>query len=369
MSNRHYVIFHHSFDKIAGTERVIFNLLELFSTYPNSKIILLLAGKPGELAFNLDHLPVQIFYLNVDIEPGNPVKLILSHTALYKSLSIYLKSWGIKTCYTCLATNPFLAVLMKLAASRSKLNVAVVACEHFSLSVSGRLSLIARKLFYKYLYVVTLTQKDKNLIAEKYNPIKCICIPNASPFKVTPYNAYKREKTVLSVGRLTVQKGFDLLINSYALIAAKHPDWKVEIVGDDYGEQMALEALISKFGLEETISIKPATKYIINHYESTGFYVLPSRFEGLPMVLIEAMSFGLPLVAFDCPTGPAELVNNENGILVENGNIEKLAEAMAAIMGSQQLLLAKAAGAEKRATELDKAKINKLWNSFLASIQ
>ena len=258
---------------------------------------------------------------------------------------------------------------MKLAASRFKLNVAVIACEHFSLSVSGKLSLIARRLFYKYLYVVTLTQKDRNLIAEKYNPIKCICIPNASPFKVTPYNAYKREKTVLSIGRLTCQKGFDLLINSYAIIAAKHPDWKVEIIGDDYGEQMALEALISKFGLEETISIKPATKYITNHYESTGFYVLPSRFEGLPMVLIEAMSFGLPLVAFDCPTGPAELVNNENGILVENGNIEKLAEAMAEIIGSQQLLLAKAAGAEKRATEFDKAKINKLWNSFLASIQ
>jgi hypothetical protein len=79
MINRHYVIFHHSFNKIAGTERVVYNLLELFATYPNSRITLLLAGKQGELALRLDHLPVDIVYLDVNIEPGNPIKLILSH--------------------------------------------------------------------------------------------------------------------------------------------------------------------------------------------------------------------------------------------------------------------------------------------------
>jgi glycosyltransferase involved in cell wall biosynthesis len=368
MINRHYVIFHHSFNKIAGTERVVYNLLELFATYPNSRITLLLAGKQGELALRLDHLPVDIVYLDVNIEPGNPIKLILSHTALYKSLFKYINSWCVKSYHICLATNPFLAILMKLATSRSKFKAAVVACEHFSLSASGALSLIARKLFYKYLYVVTLTQKDKDLIAEKYTPLNCVCIPNASPFEIIPYNTFKHQKTILSIGRLTGQKGFDLLIRSYALIADRYPDWNLIIIGDDYGDKKLLEELISKLRLKKSISIIPATKLITTYYKSACFYVLSSRFEGLPMVLIEAMSFGLPLIAFNCPTGPAELVNTENGILVENGDIEKLAEAMAAIIDSPALLAAKAVGAQKHAANFSKDKINRLWNSFLSSI-
>jgi glycosyltransferase involved in cell wall biosynthesis len=369
MNNCHYIIFHHSFEKLAGTERVIFNLLELFSSYTGARVTLLLAGKEAKLVLPLDHLPVEIVYLNVDIKHGNAFHLIASHSILYRSLARCLKTWTKDERFICLATNPFLAILMKLASLRLKKKIAVVSCEHFSLSVSGKISLIARTLFYKYLYVVTLTQRDRELVTNRYHPLRCVCIPNASPFEIMPYNSFTREKIILAIGRLSKQKGFDLLVRSYALLAAKNTAWKLVIVGDDYGEKSMLEQMIIANGLQHKVTIIPATNDIVPYYQVAGLYVLSSRFEGLPMVLIEAMSFGLPLIAFDCPTGPAELVKQSNGVLVENGNIQKLADAIEALINSPELLSLKAAGSERYAQEFTKMKINKLWDSLLTSIE
>lgn len=368
MTDINYIIFHNSFDKIAGTERVIYNLLEFLSDFPNNSVTLLIASKSKELALSLAHLPVNVVYLGTEIEPGNALKLLLTHAALYKKLSNHLKIYNKTKRYVCLATNPFLALLIKLSANRFALNVAVISCEHFSLSVSGKLSLITRKLFYRYMYVVTLTQQDRVAIEQKYHPKQCVCIPNASPFEITSYQSSTRDKTILSIGRLANQKGFDLLIRSFAMISKKFPDWKLQIIGDDYGEKKHLLELIDKFALKDFVNIIPATRHISKYYEASAFYVLSSRFEGLPMVLIEALSFGMPIIAFDCPTGPAEIVNDSNGILVENGNINNLADAMSTLMVSQDVLLAKAIGAEHDAAAFNKHKINKLWSNLLTSI-
>jgi glycosyltransferase involved in cell wall biosynthesis len=368
MTDVNYIIFHNSFDKIAGTERVIYNLLEFLSDFQNRTVTLLLASESKELALSLAHLPVNVVYLGAEIEADNALKLLSTHAALYKRLSNHLKTYDKTNRYVCLATNPFLALLIKLLANRFNLDIVVISCEHFSLSVSGKPSLITRKLFYRNVYVVTLTQQDKEAIEQKYHPKKCVCIPNASPFEITSYNNSQRDKTILSIGRLANQKGFDLLIRSFALIAEKHPDWKLQIIGDDYGEKNYLLGLIDKFALKDSVSLIPATKHIANYYKSSGFYVLSSRFEGLPMVLIEALSFGMPIVAFDCPTGPAEIVNDHNGLLVKNGNIYKLADAMSTLMMSQDVLLTKAVGAEHDAAAFRKDKINKLWSNLFTSI-
>jgi glycosyltransferase involved in cell wall biosynthesis len=368
VNNLHYVVFHHSFDRIAGTERVIYNLLELFATYQDSRVTLLLAGSPSELALDITHWPINIIYLDAPVQTGSTYQLLTSHIKLYKCLKNTVKHWNHEENFVCLATNPFLAVMMKRVANKTRQRIVIIACEHFSLSVSGKLSLFARKLYYKHFYVVTLTQKDRVLMEERYHPIQCICIPNASSFEIAPYHTFKRDQTILAIGRLTAQKGFDLLIQSYALIANNNSGWKLLIVGDDYGEQKHLEELIDHHDLRQKVSILPATKDIIQYYRSAGLYALSSRFEGLPMVLIEAMSFGLPLIAFDCPTGPAELVNSENGLLVENGNVHKFAEALESLMQNPEVLHMKAIGAEKQAAGFTKEKINKVWNHFISEI-
>lgn len=367
MKNNHYIIFHYRFDRLAGTERALHNLIEYIASKEPNKITLLLASEPTDLAFDFAKYSVEVVYLFKNEKKSS--SLLTFHFRILIQLISFFKTCNQKINCFCLATNPFLAVLIWFA---GRLNLkslkAVIACEHFSLSVSGKISLLMRKIFYRYLYVVTLTEKDRLIIDKRYKPISCVCIPNAIPFELSPYIYEEKDKKIISIGRLTFQKGFDLLIQSYAMIANKYPDWKLTIIGDDYGEKSKLLDLIRHFKLHDKVMLHEATRDITPYYKEAQFYVLSSRFEGLPMVMLEAMSFGLPIVSFDCPTGPAELVNDENGILIENGNIEKLAEGMERLIKSRELLLKKVAGVQGRAVLYTKDRINMLWEKLFMNI-
>lgn len=172
--------------------------------------------------------------------------------------------------------------------------------------------------------LVVLTNHD----AESWNKVKkATVIPN--PISITATNISTcTNKRIISVGRLSEQKGFDMLIEAWEIVARKHTDWTLEIYGE--GElKKELEGLISKKNLNATLHLCGKTKDIAEKYAESSIYVMSSRFEGFGLVLVEAMSSGMPCVSFDCPHGPSDIIrNNEDGILVENGNIKKLAESI-----------------------------------------
>lgn len=173
--------------------------------------------------------------------------------------------------------------------------------------------------------IVSLTHKD-NLEWHKDEKQKFI-IPNSIKGMPTASSTCM-EKRVISAGRLIYQKGFDRLIKSWSKVHEKHPDWKLDIYGNGK-EKENLVQLISSLKLEENITIHPFTKDIFQEYIHSSIYVLPSNYEGFGLVLIEAMSCGVPCVSFDCPYGPDEIIrDNEDGIIVENNNIKKLADAI-----------------------------------------
>lgn len=363
------IFLHNSFDKLAGTERVLYNLIEFFSKSENFKIILLLTSVEKPIAIDVRKFGVDIQYLSIGSDTGkNSFVLLNNYYTAYKKLVCKFNMFNAlnPSSVTIISTNPFLSLVGYKASSRcfSKIPVNSIACEHFSISVSGKVSRLVRKYIYKQLYVVTLTNKDKDFIQEKYKPKDCECIPNAVPFHLNNYNFNPNCKTVLAIGRLTYQKGYDMLIESYSLIAAKYPDWKLIIVGDDYGDKNLLDNKITKYGLKNNIFIYPATKNIQNYYKEASFFVMSSRYEGLPMVLLEAMSFGLPLISFDCPTGPAEIISDENGYLVENGNIEEFAIRMELLMSNSELLINKSKGSQCVVKNFSKDRINALWKQF-----
>lgn len=177
----------------------------------------------------------------------------------------------------------------------------------------------------KFDMLVALTNCDA--AQWKKSDINVCIIPN--PVTLYPKNVDNNKpefKRILAVGRLNHQKGFDKLIKAFSLISNDHPLWHIDIFG--HGElQDELQNDIINSGLENRIIINPPTENIYQEYFNSDFYVLSSSFEGLPLVLIEAMSCALPCVSFDCPYGPNEIITDGvDGLLVMKENVEELAQ-------------------------------------------
>ena len=176
--------------------------------------------------------------------------------------------------------------------------------------------------------MVTLTESDRNEW-KKRTSIPIHVIPNFASQVPDCCSSYSmRPNRILSVGRLTNQKGFDYLIKSWSIIAHKFPTWRIDIFG--HGElHNYLHNLIIEHNLMQSVKINVPTDRIFDEYNNSSVFLLTSRYEGYALVLIEAMSCGVPCISFDCPNGPAELITHgEDGLLVPLGDIEKLAESI-----------------------------------------
>ena len=142
-------------------------------------------------------------------------------------------------------------------------------------------------------------------------------------------------KEVIAVGRYAYQKGFDLLIETWRIVAQKHPDWNLRIYGG--GDRSDFLALKDKYHLD-TLYLEEQTPDIIRNYCRSSIFVLSSRYEGFGMVITEAMSCGVPPVSFTCPCGPRDIIDDgKNGLLVENGNIEMLAEKICYLIENDEI--------------------------------
>lgn len=138
------------------------------------------------------------------------------------------------------------------------------------------------------------------------------------------------------VGRYTYQKGLDFLLETWKSVATRFPGWTLHIYGA--GNKEAFEKDVRNRNLENCIFCHNATKNIIKEYINSSIYILSSRYEGLPLVLMEAMSVGLPCVSFACPCGPRDIIHDgEDGILCENGNIQQLADGICKLIENEEL--------------------------------
>ena len=132
-------------------------------------------------------------------------------------------------------------------------------------------------------------------------------------------------KKVIAIGRYTYQKGIDLLLQAWQKVSQRHPDWELQVFGD--GARESYLQLAENLNISHSCHLNPPTNKITDKLIESSIFVLSSRYEGMPMVLGEAMAHGLPPVSFTCPCGPRDIImDGENGLLVENGNIDQLAE-------------------------------------------
>lgn len=179
---------------------------------------------------------------------------------------------------------------------------------------------------------VVLTNEDRRNWTELDN---VSVIPNF----VTSVSMDKSDcnlKRVIAVGRYSWQKGFDMLINAWQIVYKSHPEWLLDIYGD--GDSNTYQIIADNMGLSSVVRCNHAIRDINNEYIKSSIFVLSSRYEGLPLVLIEAMGAGLPVVSFSCPCGPRDLIQEGfNGLLVENGNVKELATKIITLIENEDL--------------------------------
>ncbi len=190
-------------------------------------------------------------------------------------------------------------------------------------------------LVRKFDRFVVLTQEDARMWGDIPN---IEVIPNAAYFIAERY-ADTTAKRVIAVGRLDYQKGFDRLIAAWSRVqtTTEFRDWHLDIFGQGEWQEM-LEQRIKDYHLTDTASIHAPTKNIGDEYANSSFLVMSSNYEGFPMVMIEAMACGLPVVSFDFKCGPRDIIDHgTNGLIVPNDDIQALADAMIQIMHDNTL--------------------------------
>lgn len=190
-------------------------------------------------------------------------------------------------------------------------------------------------------------------------------MPNPLPFPQPDSNPYSPQSTtVLAVGRLHYQKGFDLLLDAWSVVEPDFPGWSLKIVGGG-PEHGPLRRQIARLGLRRAALAEP-TAQVEREYRAAGLYVLSSRYEGLPMVLIESQAYGVPAVAFDCPTGPAEMLGSGGGLLVEAGNVSAMAATLRRALLDENLRRQMSEHAYRSVGRYDPQAILTRWEELLA---
>lgn len=213
------------------------------------------------------------------------------------------------------------------------------------------------KTVRKFDRFVVLTEEDK---AYWGNLPNIMVIPNAIS-GIPAGTALLENKRVIAVGRYTYQKGFERLVDAWHLLASRFPDWKLDIIGDGE-ERPLLEQRIRSYGLERQVTLTRPTQEIGKVYQEASILASSSRYEGLPMVLLEAQAFGLPTVAFQCKCGPKDIVSDGmNGYLVPEGDTAGMAQRLEILMKDEALRKRMGLKAKESALRFNEEVIMKKW--------
>jgi glycosyltransferase involved in cell wall biosynthesis len=307
-------------------ERVLSNKVNYLSSLPNYEIFIITTGQRGRPHFYDINPSVKCIDLDINYSEtviSNPFKRI------YKSFGKYLKH-----------KNKLKEILFKLKADivismftndvnflykikdGSKKVLEIHFSREFRLLANRKgitrlldvyMTNFNDKLVAKYDRFVVLTKQDKQSWKNHKNISVIYNSVTNSDNKIV---SSLENKKILAIGRLSFQKNLELLIELWSEISKIHPDWSLTIVGT--GDSKELKNKIRMMNLENVINLVSSTNAINDYYINSSLYLMTSRFEGLPMVLLEAQNFGLPIVSLDCKCGPNEIITDgEDGFLIK----------------------------------------------------
>ena len=171
-------------------------------------------------------------------------------------------------------------------------------------------------------------------------------------------------RRVVTIGRYAYQKGYDLLLQAWAEVEKHYPDWSLDIYG--MGDQTSYRQLMSDLGIDaRRCRLNGPVEDVVKTYTDSSVFVLSSRFEGFGLVLVEAMACGLPVVSFDCPAGPDEIITDGvDGLLVPSGDVHALAGKLMTLMADEALRERLGQQARQSARRYEMAAIATQWKDL-----
>ncbi len=233
----------------------------------------------------------------------------------------------------------------------------------------GKLNTLIAKLsdIYEFKFrikkndlIVLLTHQDYEENWSAYhNQLSLTVIPNPCTFKSESYSSTQNKK-VVTVGRLDIVKGYDKLINAWKIVSSKHPDWSLEIWGDG-SEKQALQNQIETLNLS-SVKLCGRTSDVANKLIDSSLFVLSSKIEGFALVLVEAMTCGLPCVSFQCPCGPKDIIKDGvDGLLVSQDNVDELASSIIKLIEDDELRKRMGVSARENVKRFSLDTVTKSW--------
>lgn len=213
------------------------------------------------------------------------------------------------------------------------------------------------RMVKKFDRFVVLTEEDKGYWGDIAN---MVAIPNSS---IAPSGSGSdcSAKRVIAIGRLDYQKSFDRLIQAWKIVCDNSREWELDIYGQGEWKDM-LQGMIDQYGIADRCHLRGTTNDISHEYANSSMLVMSSHYEGLPMVMIEAMSSGLPCVSFDFKCGPRDIIDDGvNGLLVKDGDIEGLAEAMLKLINDDELRSSMSVEARKVIGKYNEESVMEKW--------
>ena len=361
----------------AGMERILTAKINYLAEHTNHSLFLLTYEQSGcPLAFDLDK-SVQ----HISIDNVLPMRKDMS---LFSWVRKYLKArnlFGSNLKQTIEQVKPDIIVCNVYSFPIIDLIIRISSAAGIKTIIESHTKLSSTFMSHKFKYnkvLYSLLKKWDMFIISRLKSTSCVValteqdardwkryvkevvvIPNfitIEPLTAKDYSV----KRVVSAGRYAYEKGYDMLLKSWALVNKDYPDWELHIYGD--GDRAPYLKQSEHLGITDSVFLHPSTSDIAKEFSKSSIYVMTSRYEGFGLVLIEAMSCGLPCISFDCPYGPRNIIKDKHdGILVKSDDINKLKESLVYLMSDATIREAYGLNALDDVKRYHKDAIMKQW--------
>lgn len=334
-----------------GVERVlkdIANNLSLDSAY-NITIISILSDRQNE--------NIHTYNKDIKILHFNKKKIISKSFFAALKEEMFKKHYDyIVSCSSTITTVAFFVNILNKTKSK------IIGWEHSQYNNTTKPKKIIRHIIYPFIYrVISQTNNDTTYYSKML--CKAQTIPNPLGIKIKEISNLKNRRCI-AIGRLEKEKGFETLIKIVSDNKEKFNGWRIDIFGEG-SLNGSLNAFIRELKLEEIISIHGFKSNISDEIVDSSILISTSFTESFSMVLVEGMACGVPVISFDCPSGPREIIDDgKNGFLIQNFNESEYMKKLSLLMENEELRTKIGQNGKNKSLSFDINKITNLWKEL-----